>query len=131
LSKVGDYIIKQIREKMEYHKRIATGESVERLREEYRKGHILIYGVDYWDAINNGTPKGTLVSLDDIQRWITAKGARYGGTFPPATAIQRKIYAKGSSVPKKDLNIISKATSDVKQIARLAKDVVLRELKAA
>jgi hypothetical protein len=101
MSLLGDYLIKTIRQKMDDHKRIASGESVRVLREEIKDGHLYIYGVDYWDEINNGVKAGTLVPLADLQKWISDKQARYGGQFPPATAIQKKIYAKGTSTPKR------------------------------
>jgi hypothetical protein len=108
MSQLGDFLKKAIEEEMEFNKRLASGESVATLREEIKDGHLLIYGVDYWDEINNGVPAGTLVDIEDLRSWVNAKSQRYGGTFPPITAIQRRIYAKGSSTPKENLNIIPK-----------------------
>jgi hypothetical protein len=108
MSALGDFLKKAIEEEMEFNKRLASGESVATLREEIKDGHLLIYGVDYWDEINNGVPAGTLVDIEDLRSWVNAKSQRYGGTFPPITAIQRRIYAKGSSTPKENLNIIPK-----------------------
>ncbi len=130
MSKLGDFLKKQIKEKMEFHKRLASGESVKTLREEIKGNHFYIYGVDYWDNINNGTKKGTLVDLKDIREWISNKGSRYGGTFPPASVIQRKIYAEGTNTPKEDLQIIDKVLKSNKaEIVRLTKDIVLKQLK--
>jgi hypothetical protein len=95
MSQLGDFLKKAIEEEMELNKRLASGESVATLREEIKDGHLLIYGVDYWDEINNGVPAGTLVDIEDLRSWVNAKSQRYGGTFPPITAIQRRIYAKG------------------------------------
>tara|TARA_R110001606_G_scaffold209404_1_gene356645 strand:- start:328 stop:723 length:396 start_codon:yes stop_codon:yes gene_type:complete len=131
MSSLGDYLIKTIRQKMEDHKRIASGESVRMLREEIKQDHLYIYGVDYWDEINNGVKAGTLVSIADLQNWISNKQSRYGGSFPPASAIQRKIFAKGSSTPKENLQIIDKVLADKREITRLAKKIIFKELNIA
>ena len=65
MSQLGDFLKKAIEEEMEFNKRSASGESVATLREEIKDGHLLIYGVDYWDEINNGVPAGTLVDIED------------------------------------------------------------------
>ena len=130
MSQLGDYLIKTIRQKMDYHKRIASGESVKMLREEIKDGHLYIYGVDYWDEINNGVPAGTLVDIEDLRSWVNAKSQRYGGSFPPVTAIQRKIYAKGSSTPKENLDIIPKVLKkNETEITRQAESYVVNFLK--
>ena len=49
MSLLGDFLKKQIKDKMEFHKRSASGESVETLREEIKDGHLLIWGIDYWE----------------------------------------------------------------------------------
>jgi hypothetical protein len=130
VSSLGDFLKKQIKDKMEFHKRSASGESVETLREELKDGHLLIYGVDYWEEINEGVKPGTLVDLEDIREWINNKSARYGGSFPPASAIQRKLYSKGSSTKEEDLHIIEKVIDDNKtEITRQAEKLVGELLK--
>jgi len=130
MSQLGDFLKKAIQEEMEFNKRLASGESVATLREEIRDGHLLIYGVDYWDEINNGVPAGTLVDIEDLRSWVNAKSQRYGGTFPPITAIQRRIYAKGSSTPKERLDIIPKVIKkNQAEITRQAKNYVTNFLK--
>ena len=115
---------------MDFHKRSASGESVETLREEYRDGRFLIWGVDYWDEINNGVPAGTLVPLADLQNWSNAKSSRYSIILPPASAIQRKIYAKGTSTPKTKLQIINQVTTqNSTAITEMAQDFVFELLK--
>jgi len=130
VSSLGDFLKKQIKDKMEFHKRSASGESVETLREELKDGHLLIYGVDYWEEINEGVKPGTLVDLEDIREWINNKSARYGGSFPPVSAIQRKLYSKGSSTKEEDLHIIEKVIDDNKtEITRQAEKLVGELLK--
>tara|TARA_R110000782_G_scaffold18057_1_gene50037 strand:+ start:30 stop:428 length:399 start_codon:yes stop_codon:yes gene_type:complete len=130
MSQLGDFLKKKIKDKMEFHKRSASGESVETLREEIRDGHLLIYGVDYWDNINNGVQAGTLVPLTDIQKWVSNKQSRYGGVFPAASAIQRKLFAQGSSTDEADLQIIPKVVNDNKaEITRQAESLVVNLLK--
>ena len=130
MSKLGDFLKESIKKMMEFHKRSATGESVETLREEYKDGHLLIYGVDYWEEINNGVPAGTLVPLDDIRSWSDAKSLRYSISLPPATAIQRRIYAKGSSTPSGKLQIINQVTTqNSTEIATMAEGFIFELLK--
>ena len=130
MSKLGDFLKDSISKMMEFHKRSASGESVETLREEYRDGRFLIWGVDYWDEINNGVPAGTLVPLADLQSWSNAKSSRYSITLPPATAIQRRIYAKGSSTPTEKLQIINQVTTqNSTAITEMAQDFVFELLK--
>ena len=72
----------------------------------------------------------TLVDLEDIREWINNKSARYGGSFPPASAIQRKLYSKGSSTKEEDLHIIEKVIDDNKtEITRQAEKLVGELLK--
>jgi hypothetical protein len=130
MSSLGDFLKKQIKDKMEFHKRSASGESVETLREEIKDGHLLIWGVDYWEEINEGVKAGTLVDLEDIRGWINNKSARYGGSFPPASAIQRKLYNKGSSTKDEDLHIIEKVVNENRaEITRQAESLVVQLLK--
>ena len=130
MSSLGDFLKKKIKDKMEFHKRSASGEAVETLREEIKGGRLLIYGVDYWEEINEGVKAGTLVDLEDIREWINNKSARYGGSFPPASAIQRKLYNSGSSTKEEDLHIIEKVIDDNKtEITRQAEKLVVELLK--
>ena len=69
--------------------------------------------------------------MADLQKWISDKQSKYGGSFPPASAIQKKIYAKGSSTPKENLQIIDKVLADKREITRLAKKIIFKELNLA
>lgn len=132
MSRLGDFLKKALRDKMEFHKRSATGEAVESLREEIKGSHLYIYGVDYWKEINEGTPAGTLIPLADIQRWAQAKEGRYSITLPAATAIQRRIYAKGAAIneePEK-LGISTQVVKENRsEITDLAEELVGKLLK--
>jgi hypothetical protein len=77
MSSLGDFLKKQIKDKMEFHKRSASGESVETLREEIKDGHLLIWGVDYWEEINEGIPAGTNVSMTTLVDWVNNRSKRY------------------------------------------------------
>ena len=59
MSQLGDFLKIKIEQKMDYHKRSASGEAVRSLREVIDGDHLYIYGVDYWEEINNGIPAGT------------------------------------------------------------------------
>lgn len=132
MSVLGDFLKKSIEEMMDFHKRSATGEAVATLREEYKDGHLLIWGVDYWEEINNGVPAGTLVPISDLQNWSKAKSSRYSISLPASSAIQRRIFAKGARIndEKQRLQIINQVTEKNKdEILRLVQDFTFEQLK--
>lgn len=95
-KKIADFLIGQTETEMENTKRLASGESVESLRMVERSDGLDIFGVDYWKEINEGTPAGTFVEIDDLNKWRNDKKSRYGISLPSAKAIQRSIYKSGS-----------------------------------
>ena len=77
MSQLGDFLKIKIEQKMDYHKRSASGEAVRSLREVIDGDHLYIYGVDYWEEINNGIPAGTRVGLDELWDWVMNRSKRY------------------------------------------------------
>ena len=77
MSQLGDFLKIKIEQKMDYHKRSASGEAVRSLREVIDGDHLYIYGVDYWEEINNGIPAGTRVGLDELFDWVNNRSKRY------------------------------------------------------
>lgn len=105
MSVIGDILKSETSKMMDFHKRQATGKAVESLREEFSSNGVKIFGIDYWKEINEGVKAGTLVSLDSLINWGKGKSSRYGISLPPFSAIQRRLYAKGSSTPQEKLEI--------------------------
>lgn len=114
MGRIGDFLIKQTKIKMDFHKRQASGQAVESLIERSTISRIQVYGVDYWENIDNGTPAGTLVSLTKLEKWISDKKARMGGNFPSAAVIQRRIYENGAPKDSNGLDITPKVLNENK-----------------
>ena len=77
MSQLGDFLKIKIEQKMDYHKRPASGEAVRSLREVIDGDHLYIYGIDYWEEINEGIPAGTRVGLDELFDWVMNRSKRY------------------------------------------------------
>lgn len=131
MGRIADFLIKKTKEKMDFHKRQASGEAVLSLREESTITRIIVKGVDYWENIDKGTPAGTLVSLTALEKWIIAKQARIGGSFPSATVIQRKIYENGAPKDSNGLDITPKVLNENKNaIDEMVKNYVDTNIKS-
>lgn len=135
MSALGDFLKKSIREKMEFHKRSASGESVETLREELRGDHLLIWGVDYWDEINNGIPEGTDVSLSTLSEWVNNRSSRYPNRSDWGVGgwrVQNNIFMGEAAINQQPerLQIIKQVTDgNQSEITRQASDLVSELLK--
>jgi len=114
MTPIGKYLIEQTHKEMDTRKRMASGESVQSLREEVYSGGIKIFGVDYWKEINEGTPAGTRVNLNDIVEWKSNKERRYGLSLPPAMAIVKSIIKNGAPKDVTGLQITDKVLNRVK-----------------
>jgi len=131
MGRIADFLIKKTKEKMDFHKRQASGEAVLSLREESTITRIIVKGVDYWENIDKGTPAGTLVSLTKLEKWISDKQARIGGSFPSATVIQRKIYENGAPKDSNGLDITPKVLNENKNaIDEMVKNYVDTNIKS-
>jgi hypothetical protein len=135
VSSLGDFLKKKIKEKMEFHKRIASGESVETLREEIKDGHLLIWGIDYWEEINEGIPAGTNVSMTTLVDWVNNRSKRYSSPADWGSAslnAQMNILdgkAAINSQPER-LHIIKQVIQDNSaEITRQAESLVVQLLK--
>jgi len=131
MGRIADFLIRKTKEKMDFHKRQASGEAVLSLREESTITRIIVKGVDYWENIDKGTPAGTLVSLTKLEKWISDKKARIGGSFPSATVIQRKIYENGAPKDSNGLDITPKVLNENKNaIDEMVKNYVDTNIKS-
>jgi len=74
---IADFLIKKTKEKMDFHKRQASGQAVESLIERSTISRIQVYGIDYWENIDNGIPSGTSVSLTTLDKWVSHRKGRY------------------------------------------------------
>ena len=135
MSLLGDFLKKQIKDKMEFHKRSASGESVETLREEIKDGHLLIWGVDYWEEINEGIPAGTNVSMTTLVDWVNNRSKRYSNKKDWGIAspqVQKKIAAGDAAINSQPeiLHIIEQVIQDNRaEITRQAESLVVQLLK--
>ena len=135
MSTLGDLLIKKLKDKMEYHKRSASGQAVASLKERYQDGSIQILGVDYWDNINNGVPSGTNVSISDLDNWVKARQSRYSNPddWGKSGRIVQKNLLRGDAWINKQpekLQIVSKVLTENKaEINRMAKKKVFDILK--
>lgn len=132
MSRIFDILKKATEEKMDFHKRQATGQAVESLREVQTLDSIKVYGIDYWKEINEGVKAGTLVSLESLSNWQQGKQSRYGVRLPPLKAIQRKLYTRGSSTPQDKLQITKQVIESTKnEIGLEVRKLVNKNLKLA
>ena len=127
-QQIGDWLIGVTEREMIDLRRSATGEAVQSLRVVPTQEGIDIMGVDYWTEINEGVPAGTFVELADLQKWANARSSMYGDSLPPLSAIQRKLFAKGSSTPEDRLHVTSKVLA--KHDARLSEwvDIYIQDM---
>ena len=120
---------------MEFHKRSASGESVETLREELKDGHLLIYGVDYWEEINEGIPSGTNVSMTTLVDWVNNRSKRYPNKTDwgiASSQVQENIAAGDAAINSQPerLHIIEKVVNENRaEITRQAEKLVGELLK--
>jgi len=136
MSQLGDFLKIKIEQKMDYHKRSASGEAVRSLREVIDGDHLYIYGVDYWEEINNGIPAGTRVGLDELRGWVVNRSKRY--TNPndwgkSGLLVQKNIFEGNAWInDQKERLQITKQVLDEnrREIARKAQVyVITQELK--
>jgi hypothetical protein len=115
MTSISEFLITQTELMMEKHKRQATGEAVQSLKEFITKDGIQIVGIDYWKEINEGTPPQK-VDINLIEKWKQAKERRYGITLPPAWAVVKKIAREGAPTDKEGLEIPTKVIQENKAI---------------
>mgnify|MGYP006921300418 CR=1 FL=1 len=127
MQRISEILIDSTKKVMDFHKRQATGEAVLSMREVRTKDGLQIVGVDYWKQINEGTPKGTLIPLSDIQRWIQAKEGRYSVKLPSAKAIQTSILNNGAPKNKQGLRITTQVVNTNTQEIKEAAYILSRE----
>lgn len=136
MSQLGDFLKIKIEQKMDYHKRSASGEAVQSLREVIDGDHLYIYGVDYWDMINNGIPAGTFVELGTLYDWVGNRSRRYTNSRDWGIAnkqVQQNIFEGNAWINKQKERLqITKQVLDEnrREIARKAQVyVITQELK--
>ena len=136
MSQLGDFLKIKIEQKMDYHKRSASGEAVRSLREVIDGDHLYIYGIDYWEEINEGIPAGTRVGLDELFDWVMNRSKRYPNPDDSGIGgeiVQKNIFrgrAKINSQPER-LHITKQVLDENRrEIARQAQVyVITQELK--
>ena len=136
MSQLGDFLKIKIEQKMDYHKRSASGEAVRSLREVIDGDHLYIYGVDYWEEINNGIPAGTRVGLDELRGWVVNRSQRYPNPNDwgkNGLLVQKNIFEGNAWINKQRERLqITKQVLDEnrREIARKAQVyVITQELK--
>jgi len=136
MSQLGDFLKIKIEQKMDYHKRSASGEAVRSLREVIDGDHLYIYGVDYWEEINNGIPAGTRVGLDELRGWVVNRSKRYPNPNDwgkSGLLVQKNIFEGNAWInDQKERLQITKQVLDEnrREIARKAQVyVITQELK--
>ena len=136
MSQLGDFLKKKIKDKMDFHKRSAIGEAVQSLREVIDGDHLYIYGVDYWEEINNGIPAGTRVDLGTLYEWVNNRSSRYPNRKDWGIAnrqVQQNIFEGDAWInSQKERLQITKQVLDEnrREIARKAQVyVITQELK--
>lgn len=100
---------------MEYYKRNATGQAVESLQERITDYGVQIVGIDYFNEIFNGVPKGTIVPIQDLAQWKNAKEGRYSIKLPSIKSVQSTIFKNGAPKNKDGLNINKKVLTIYKK----------------
>jgi hypothetical protein len=136
MSQLGDFLKIKIEQKMDYHKRSASGEAVRSLREVIDGDHLYIYGIDYWEEINEGIPAGTRVGLDELFDWVMNRSKRYPNPVDWGVGgrrVQRNIFIGDAWInTQKDRLQITKQVinENRREIARKAQVyVITQELK--
>lgn len=77
------------------NKQNATGALIRSIRIEATETTGSLFAYDYLPNLESGTPKGTYVSSEMINRWANAKGYWSGNNFRAST-ISRRIMNSGS-----------------------------------
>lgn len=116
MTEVGKFLIEETHKEMDTRQRMASGESVQTLKEEVYSGGIRILGVDYWKYINEGRTAGGMPPVDKIRAWMSDKQRRYGLTFSKGAewAIAKNIAQKGAPANRSNLEITEKVLQRVK-----------------
>lgn len=132
MEKYANVIIMALRKNLVESDSIATRKLIQSIRTPIKimgsRFTLEIHMEDYWRNVDQGQRPGTTVSVDKLERWITAKGIKVGQTLRfkrkgivsvsrglksrlrkqnimtnrrnMARAIQRKIYKRGTDATK-------------------------------
>lgn len=116
MSKLGELLIKATKEKMEYHKRNASGKAVNSLKEEGYNGGIRILGIDYFENIFNGIPANSKLTLTELNEWAKIKQQRYN-VGVGGVGVLKKILEGNAWInkQKEKLNIDKQVLKEQKQ----------------
>jgi len=105
LEILGAFLVDKLRKELLEQGHRSTGKLMDTMRYEINnKGdtfEILIYAQGYAKAINNGTPPGNWVNLQDLADWVERKGIASGEKDIKRAAffIRKKIFEKGTPTP--------------------------------
>ena len=102
LDLIGQFIVDQLVKTLDELGHRATGELQETMRYTITTSgsgyDITIIGKDYAEAVENGLPAGTKVSVEALAKWVEAKGIATGEIQIKSIAflISRNIFEKGT-----------------------------------
>tara|TARA_R110000764_G_C10965366_1_gene378672 strand:+ start:50 stop:454 length:405 start_codon:yes stop_codon:yes gene_type:complete len=115
MSKIGEILINATRQKMDFHKRNASGKASQSLKEVSYSEGIRIMGVDYFSSIFEGVKAGSSLTLGDLNKWAKAKQSRYGFGFSSPSTLKNILEGNAviNSQPKK-LNIDKQVLKETK-----------------
>ncbi len=125
MTPVAEYLKQKTEEQMEFHKRQASGESIQSIQERITNEGIQVIGVDYWKYINEGRTSGGMPPVNLIEKWRGEKSRRYGTVLPPAWAIAKKIAREGAPENKEGLKITEQVLQkNKKELDKLVKNYI-------
>jgi len=99
MSKIGEILINATRQKMDFHKRNASGTASQSLKEVAYDGGIRVVGVEYFEDIFEGVKAGGSLTLNDLNSWAKAKQSKYGvGVSSPS--VLKRILEGNAAINK-------------------------------
>lgn len=134
MSILGDFLKKQTEIEMDFHKRQASGQSIESLYEVPTTYGLKIVGSESWKYINEGRTKGKMPPEGVILQWLKDKGVPTPKDMTQeeyADAINWKIKKEGlpnsgNGIKAKNLRITNQVAS---KNADKIKELAIQESK--
>jgi len=127
MSKIGEILINATRQKMEFHKRNASGTASQSLKEVPYSGGIRIMGVDYFDSIFNGIPAGQGVTKTTLIAWQSSRRKIYSD--PNDWGISSQQAANNINDGDAWINSQQERLHIDKQVKKETKDSIDKEIR--
>jgi len=109
-DQIGRELVEAVRATMQTLGRNATGRASDSLRYEVRIDGVDVFGVDYFEQIDKGTPAGTVVDLSNLVEWVAAKfGERGRRGVRIAYRVRQNIYERGAPSDPSKLDVLDKS----------------------